>query len=115
MSDRTSSGSPTWSALRIRDGERRAARGRRRWPFYLLGAIVLIVILSILMKPTPVEVVTAKTEGGRPRREGGTVLTANGYIEARHQASVAARTTGRLAEVLVEEGDAVRQARWWRG
>jgi RND family efflux transporter MFP subunit len=74
-----------------------------------LGAVVLIVLLSILLKPTPVEVVTAKTEGGGPAEEGGSVLTANGYIEARHQTAVAARTTGRLAEVNVEEGDTVRQ------
>lgn len=47
--------------------------------------------------------------GGGPAEAGGPILTANGYIEARHQASVAARTTGRLAEVLVEEGDAVEE------
>jgi RND family efflux transporter MFP subunit len=108
MSNRSSRDSDL-ERLRIRDGERRAAHGRRRWPFFLLGAILVIVILTYLMKPSPVEVVTAKMESGGPAEEGGSVLTANGYIEARHQTAVAARTTGRLAEVFVEEGDTVRQ------
>jgi RND family efflux transporter MFP subunit len=108
MSDRPSPASDL-ERLRIGDSERISARRRRRWPFYLLGAIVLIVVLAVLMKPTPVEVVAAKTEGGGPAEEGESVLTANGYIEARHQTAVAARTTGRLAELFVEEGDTVRQ------
>jgi RND family efflux transporter MFP subunit len=108
MSDRPTPASDL-ERLRIRDSQRNAGRRRRRWPFYLLGAVALIVALALLTRPTPVEVVAAKTEGGGPAEEGGTILTANGYIEARHQTAVAARTTGRLAEVFVEEGDTVRQ------
>jgi len=36
--------------------------------------------------------------------EGGTVLDASGYVTARRQATVSAETTGKVAEVLVEEG-----------
>lgn len=108
MSERTSPASDL-ERLRIRDAERQPRRGRRRWPFVLLGAVALIVVASVLLKPAQVEVVAAKTEGGGPAEEGGSILTANGYIEARHQTAVAARTTGRLAEVFVEEGDPVEK------
>jgi HlyD family secretion protein len=94
--------------LRIPEAERRRARKRRpRWPFVLGGLILLAVALSFLLRPAEVRVASARAGGGTPATEGGSLLTANGYIEARHQASVAARTTGRLAEVFVEEGDSV--------
>ena len=93
--------------LRITDAKRRPARGRRRWPFVLIGIVVLIAVISLLTRPMAVRVATARVGGGSPAETGGSVLTANGYVEARHQASVAARTTGRLASVLVEEGDPV--------
>jgi RND family efflux transporter MFP subunit len=93
--------------LRIREERRKPARRRRRWPLYLLGIIVLAVIGAMLTRPPEVTVATAKAGGGSPAEAGGAVLTANGYVEARHQTSIAARTTGRLAEVYVEEGDPV--------
>lgn len=93
--------------LRISEAKRRPARGRRRWPFVLIAVIVLVAAISILSRPAEVRVATARIGGGSPAETGGSVLTANGYVEARHQASVAARTTGRLASVLVEEGDPV--------
>jgi RND family efflux transporter MFP subunit len=37
-----------------------------------------------------------------------TVLTATGYLESRQQAAVGAKSAGRVARVLVEEGDKVR-------
>jgi RND family efflux transporter MFP subunit len=60
-----------------------------------------------LLRAIEVRTATARPGGGGPADAGGAILTANGYVEARHQASVAARTTGRLASLLVEEGDAV--------
>lgn len=93
--------------LRIREESRRPRRRRRRWPFYLMGAAVAIVAGAILTRPPEVTVAAAKAGGGSPAETGGAVLTANGYVEARHQTSVAARTTGRLAAVYVEEGDSV--------
>jgi RND family efflux transporter MFP subunit len=75
----------------------------------LLGIIAVITGLTIVMRPTDVRVAAARIGGGGPADAGDAVLTANGYVEARHQASVAARTTGRLAAVLVEEGDPVEE------
>lgn len=38
-----------------------------------------------------------------------TVLTATGYLESRQQAAVGAKSPGRVAQVLVEEGDKVKK------
>jgi len=94
--------------LRISEAERHRARNRRpRWPWVLGGLILVVVLLTLFTRPATVQVATARAGGGTPADEGGALLTANGYVEARHAASVAARTTGRLAEVFVEEGDSV--------
>lgn len=94
--------------LRISEADRRRARKRRpRWPWVLGGLILVVALLALFTRPATVQVATVRAGGGTPAEEGGALLTANGYVEARHAASVAARTTGRLAEVFVEEGDSV--------
>jgi RND family efflux transporter MFP subunit len=107
MSDATRSGSADLGKLRITDTDRRRTKRRRRWPFVLGGIVLAALVLMMLMRPATVRVAPVRVGGGTPAETGGSVLSANGYVEARHQASVAARTTGRLAAVLVEEGDAV--------
>ena len=107
MTDATRSGSADLGKLRITDTDRRRIKPRRRWPFVLGGIVLLVVVLMMLLRPATVKVAPVRVGGGTPAETGGSVLSANGYVEARHQASVAARTTGRLAAVLVEEGDAV--------
>lgn len=102
----TDSRSADLATLRITDEERHPRRRPRRWPWFVLAAVLVAVALSFVMRPAQVTVATARSGGG-PAGQGPAVLTANGYIEARHQASVAARITGRLAEVMVEEGDTV--------
>ena len=107
MTDAPRSGSADLGKLRITDTDRRRTKRRRRWPFVLGGIVLFLVVLTMLVRPATVKVAPVRLGGGTPAETGGSVLSANGYVEARHQASVAARTTGRLAAVLVEEGDAV--------
>ncbi len=107
MADGRGAASADLGKLRITDDERSARRKPRRWPWILLAAVVVIAVLSFLTRPATVTVATARSGGGGPAEQGKVVLTTNGYVEARHQASVAARATGRLAEVTVEEGDTV--------
>lgn len=109
MSQESRTGGGDLSRLRITDAERRGARSRRRWPYVLFAVLAIVVALAVVFRPPEVKVASARMSGGGPADEGTPVLTANGYIEARHQTAVAARTTGRLAEVLVEEGDSVQQ------
>ena len=63
------------------------------------------------------ELATSGSSRYRSRVAGGptggsgdqTVLDASGYVTARRRATVSARVTGRIAEVLVEEGMPARQ------
>ena len=107
MNEATKSGRSDLERLRIREDQRRPVRKQRRWPFVLIGIAAIVVVVAVLGRPREVQVAAVRAGGQTPAEAGGPILTANGYVEARHQTSVAARTTGRLAEVLVEEGDAV--------
>ena len=55
------------------------------------------------------EVTTAPVlESGAASGGGATVLNASGYVTARRQATVSSKVTGKVVEVRVEEGMAVR-------
>jgi RND family efflux transporter MFP subunit len=76
----------------------------------LIVAAVLVIaaaaVVLFLGRSTPLAVdVTA----ARPADPGGstTILNASGYVEPRRKATVAAKITGRVTEVLVDEGMAV--------
>lgn len=99
------------SQLRI-DPNQRESRPRQRWRWRWL--IVMLVILLALAgigwyllreRVVPVETVVAAplTEVSADTA----VLDATGYVIARREATVSAKITGRLAEVLIEEGDRV--------
>lgn len=60
-------------------------------------------------RPIEVTVTTAQEERAEPG--GGTVLNASGYVTARRRATVSSKVTGRVVEVLVEEGMPVRKGR----
>ena len=94
---------------------------RSRWPLIAAaaaaGALVASVAVWLLIgrgrtdgaDPTPPPVATeAAGTSAAPRTEPGTLI-ASGYVVARRRATVAAEITGRVAEVLVDEGMAVRQ------
>src|SRR6476620_5534229 len=78
----------------------------------------LIVVLAIAVaaaayalfrnKAIAVETVTAvATSNGAG--SGPAVLNASGYVVARRQATVAAKVTGKVAEVMIEEGMNVKE------
>lgn len=82
------------------------------------GGCILAVLLVLLIaaggsgygwwwwqhRPQPVAVRTAtlKVEGGGPAER--TLLNASGYVTARRDATVSSKVTGKVTEVLVEEG-----------
>jgi RND family efflux transporter MFP subunit len=84
-----------------------AARGR----IWLWAGIVLVLVVGLLwwLRQRPVEVRTeeARTEA----TEAGlrTVLNASGYVVARREATVSSKMTGKVTEVLIEEGMRVDQ------
>jgi RND family efflux transporter MFP subunit len=82
------------------------------YKWFLGGVLVLAAIAGgyALLRDNAIEVemVTAQaaSSGGSG---GGAVLNASGYVVARRQATVSAKVTGKVAEVLIEEGMEVKQ------
>ena len=97
------------SALRIERAPRRASRRWVRW-------VVLLVLLAgaggtawtwmTRERPVEVEVASVTTRGAGTQ---AAVLNASGYVTARRRATVSSKVTGKIVEVNVEEGMAVRE------
>lgn len=103
-----SSAKPPLDELRI---ERRAgpAPGRRPWRAavwaLLLVLIGLLVWWRLPSRAVEVHTAVAKALGAAGER---TVLNASGYVTARRQATVSSKVTGKVVEVLIEEGMKVK-------
>src|SRR5256886_9935243 len=92
--------------LRIdRDGRPPRARWRR-----LVVAVVALVALGagawLAWSRISTPAVRTAAAGGATRAGGGvgSVLDGSGYVTARRQATVSAKITGKVTEVLIEEG-----------
>jgi RND family efflux transporter MFP subunit len=96
------------AALRI---EREPERTPRRWPVWLLLLLVAgavgLAAWNWGWRAQPVEVEVA-TVSARQAGTQAAVLNASGYVTARRRATVSSKITGRVVEVNVEEGMAVR-------
>jgi len=97
----------TIKKLRIDNSKRPT---KQRWLTCLLVIIFLILLAMILAllkkKPTTVEVikVSQKSDG-----ESLVLLNASGYVTPRTKATVASKITGRVKEILVDEGSYVKK------
>src|SRR5690606_8071258 len=77
---------------------------------FLLLAVVGVVVWWWLGRPQPVAVRIAPVEvRGAGDTSARAVLNASGYVTARRRATVSSRVTGRVVEVLVDEGMTIRQ------
>jgi RND family efflux transporter MFP subunit len=96
--------------LRI-DRDARPDRPRRRW--LVGGGIVLLVAGAALWlglgRAAAPAVRTAVARAAGAESGGGSVLDASGYVTARRQATVSAKITGKVIEVLIEEGQRVAE------
>ena len=86
-----------------------AARPTSKRKWIVLGVIVLVIAVgAVLMsgRPTPVDTTVARSaaDAGPP-----TLLDASGFVTARRIATVSSKVTGRVAEVLIEEGMKVEE------
>lgn len=83
-------------------------RGRRARRTIVIASAVIAAFAMLWFtrgSPRPVEVADVE-----PPDEGGlAVLNASGYVTARRLATVSSKVTGRVAELLFEEGAAVQQ------
>src|SRR4249919_868803 len=86
---------------------RNSARGRRL--LYIAVTVVLLAAVGVGLwlwlgaKTTEVTTVTAEADSTGPSL-GNSVLNASGYVVARRMATVSAKVTGKVQEILVEEG-----------
>ncbi len=95
----------------------RPGAGRRGWMIGL-GAVALLVIAWGLWRfagapgGIPVHTATARSLAGgdgHAAADGASLLDASGYVVALRQATVAAKAILKVNEILVQEGQAVRQ------
>lgn len=101
---------PSLDALRIERAPEPPAGGPR---WLLIGLALLLVAAGALFvwwraavgAAPEVTVATVREEGGG----SPAVLDASGYVTARRQATVSSKVTGKIVEVLVEEGMAVAE------
>jgi HlyD family secretion protein len=76
---------------------------------WLVLVVIAVAVLAVgawwALRPRPVPVRTAVVEEASDRSRGGpTVLNASGYVTARRQATVSSKVTGKVVDVLIEEG-----------
>src|SRR5947209_6650760 len=93
--------------------DRSETPGASPWPrrLLLLGLSVLLVAIAAwwFLAGHAIVVETATVAEARAGGSAPSVLDASGYVVARRQATVASKVTGRLVEVTVEEGMAVKE------
>jgi RND family efflux transporter MFP subunit len=100
---------PDLDLLRIGESQRRSAKTGKRLGIAaaLLGVVVLFTgaLFALRNQKPAVEIgVAQKPSAGRPA-----LLNASGYVTPRRRATVAAKITGRVTEVLFDEGVHVRK------
>jgi RND family efflux transporter MFP subunit len=97
------------AALKIERPPERPPRPWIKWVVLLaLLAVAGFVALRYVNRTQPVQVETAAVTQ-RAAGAQAVVLNASGYVTARRRATVSSKITGKLVEVNVEEGMAVRE------
>jgi len=96
--------------LRI-DRDTRPHRARGRW--LTVGTVALLAVAAgawfVWARATPPTVRTVAARAATTAGGAGSVLDASGYVTARRQATVSAKITGKVTEVLIEEGQRVAE------
>jgi len=105
MSSTHGSGRPDLSALRIDDKARAHDGGGGFWRVFAVVAGTAVIAAGVLFalfgrRPT-VEVAAARAAGDGG---GAALLNASGYVTPRRRATIAAKITARVVDVLIDEG-----------
>jgi len=100
----------TSSLEQLRIDRRAETPSRSPWKWLLPLLVVLLAAAGWWFWSSaggPVEVRTAVAREVKSGSAAGAVLNSSGYVTARRQATVSSKFTGRVSEVLIEEGMAV--------
>ncbi len=94
------------ASLKIdRSGADEPAGGRgRTWIWVVVGLGIVGALAVFFLRPRATPVRTAVAVEAAASSGAASVLNASGYVTARRQATVSSKITGKVAEVLVEEG-----------
>jgi RND family efflux transporter MFP subunit len=98
------------ASLRIDQNARASTSRRGLWLALLLLAILIAAgwAWSTRVAPIPVKAAAVVAQTGAGAAPGA-ILNASGYVTARRRATVSSKVTGKILEVFVEEGNAVRK------
>lgn len=86
------------------------APSRKRW--WIIVPVLLVIVTGIVWAVTRSRAIEVKVVPARAVAAGsggGAVLNASGYVTARRQATVSSKVTGKVTEVLIEEGMQVKE------
>jgi HlyD family secretion protein len=85
--------------------------GARSGRFWLLAGLTLLLLLGAVwwLRQRPVEVQTQVVRSETTESGPRTVLNASGYVVARREATVSSKLTGKVVDVLIEEGTEVKE------
>jgi HlyD family secretion protein len=99
------------AALRIPQDERGGGRGK---PLVWTAVVLILVLLaaggyywSTALQAAAVKVAPVTAQSGAASSPGA-VLNASGYVTARRRATVSSKVTGKVVDVLIEEGHPVK-------
>ncbi|MBJ7515200.1 MAG: efflux RND transporter periplasmic adaptor subunit [Stenotrophomonas sp.] len=87
------------------------APGSRRWLWIVLAVVLLLgaAVAAWMLRPQAIEVQTAPAVALGEAGSSASVLDASGYVVARRMATVSAKITGKVREVMIEEGMRVEE------
>ncbi len=93
-----------------RGGETESTGSGRVWLWVTVAVLLAAVAAYLLLKPRAVPVRTSVvTEAASAAGGPAAVLNASGYVTARRQSTVSSKVTGKVTEILIEEGMRVEQ------
>lgn len=80
---------------------------------WLVGSVLALVVIGLLFwafhEPAPLPVKIQMARMATVDSSSASVLDATGYVVARRSATVSSKVTGKVMEVLIEEGMSVQK------
>ncbi len=81
-----------------------------RWAIVAaIGVAVVFIAINLFYNPAPIKVQVEMARMAVADSSDATVLDATGYVVARRTATVSSKVTGKVVEILVEEGQPVEK------
>ena len=99
------------TSLRIEKSALVSRKRRRKWLYWIVSAVVIVVLLGVLFETGVIRPSVSVQAGSVTQvypSQTFTLLNASGYVVAQRKSALASKVTGRLVWLGVEEGSKVR-------